>query len=331
MIGEDVVVGALVLDRGAHRVVGQPDLGRDRLRTRAQEDVAPVLVKGTPDGLVPAVHEIGVSTPQVGGGAQQRPPIGPVPLPRVLLAAGVVDLLEAEEPPIHLAQTLLAHRADPTRGLISPGAENVEVEVDVIGHAPSPSRTAQVRTSASRLAVARPTNSSSRSASPESSQLSVACTENESAVSAAQPNRRRSGSTGSRRPRTNSTPRRRGVDEIGELRFAHRMAEHEPEAVGILAGSLQQRQRVAARPGAAGEAGPVGRGDRLHHVGNHGAVEVGLRLEVAVHDELGDPGRLGDRLHRRARVTAFGERPRCTPEDRLTPFGAGSLVEVVKR
>ena len=89
-----------------------------------------------PDRRVPAVEQIDMSrAPQQRADPHQRPAVGPVPLPRVLLALDAVDLLEAEEPPIDGEAGLLADVADPQRGLVGERAHRVEVEVDFEVHA----------------------------------------------------------------------------------------------------------------------------------------------------------------------------------------------------
>src|SRR5690606_1491164 len=59
----------------------------------------------------------------------ERPPVGPVALPRELLALDVVDPLQAEEAPAHGETELLAQVAQPQRGLIGERAHRVEMEI----------------------------------------------------------------------------------------------------------------------------------------------------------------------------------------------------------
>jgi hypothetical protein len=48
----------------------------------------------------------------------------------MLLALDPVDLLEAEEPPVHLQAPPLGDLAHPEGGLVRPRTDHVEVEVD---------------------------------------------------------------------------------------------------------------------------------------------------------------------------------------------------------
>ena len=70
---------------------------------------------------------------QQGADPHHRPPVGPVPLPGVLLALLAVDLLQAEEPPADVEPGLVADVPDPQGGLVGVGAHDVEVEVDAGG------------------------------------------------------------------------------------------------------------------------------------------------------------------------------------------------------
>ena len=65
--------------------------------------------------------------------AHHRPAVRPLPLPRVLLALLAVDLLEAEEAPVHREAGQVTHLADPQRRLVRVRAHDVEVEVDGLG------------------------------------------------------------------------------------------------------------------------------------------------------------------------------------------------------
>ena len=82
---------------------------------------------------VPGVQVVHRRAAQQCADAHHRPAVGPFPFPRVLLAVQAVDLLEAEEPPVHREPGQFAHLADPERCLIRVRAHDVEVEVDGFG------------------------------------------------------------------------------------------------------------------------------------------------------------------------------------------------------
>src|SRR5215469_11577577 len=81
-------------------------------------------------GQVPAVQQRRVDAAQQRADPHHRPAVGPLALPRVLLALGPVDFLEAEEAPPDLHAQPVPDLAHPDRRLVRPRAHDVEVEVD---------------------------------------------------------------------------------------------------------------------------------------------------------------------------------------------------------
>jgi len=103
--------------------------------------------------------------------------------------------------------------------------------------------------------------------------------------------------------------------EGGELRLARRVLEEQAEPVGLLAGGGQQRGEHEAAPlGPLDALAPLGR-QPVGHLGEHGPVEVLLRVEVAVDDEPGDAGLGRDVVHRGAGETGAGEGGRRRGQD----------------
>ena len=133
VLGAHVVVGGRVGDRLGRRAPGsRPSSTSSSSATSRPVRLAALLVQRPAGPLVPRVEQRRVLAPQQGADAHHRPAVGPLPLPRVLLALDAVDLLEAEEPPADVEPGQVADLADPPRRLVRPRAHHVEVEVHVL-------------------------------------------------------------------------------------------------------------------------------------------------------------------------------------------------------
>ena len=133
VFGEHLVVGGGVGDRRVDEAGVEAEFAEEVLGDGLLMWLVSVDVQRLPGASVPGVQVVHGVAAQQGTDAHHRPAVGPVPFPRVLFAFLTVDLLEAEEAPVHGEPGLRAHLADPQRGLIRVGAHDVEVEVDGCG------------------------------------------------------------------------------------------------------------------------------------------------------------------------------------------------------
>ena len=107
-----------------------------------------------------------------------------------------------------------------------------------------------------------------------------------------------------------------------QLRLAPRMAPEKLERGGIFPREHEEGARADAE--AVGlEARHDPRGELRRHALQDRAIEVGLRGEVTVEDELGHAGRGGDVLHRGRGIAPPAKQLRRAPQDHLPPLGPG--------
>ena len=132
VLGADVVVRRRVGDGPGDEARVEPELDEQLLGDLGPVRLAALLVQGPAGPLVPRVEQGRVLAAEQGADAHHRPAVGPLALPRVLLALDPVDLLQAEEPPAHLEPGQVAHLAHPPRRLVGPRAHHVEVEVHAL-------------------------------------------------------------------------------------------------------------------------------------------------------------------------------------------------------
>jgi len=119
---------------GVENIVGRADPGEQAPGDDRVVRLAAERVQFTSDRRVPEVQQIAVTASQQRPDPHQRPTVGPVPLPGMLLALDAVDLLEAEEPPVDGDSGLLADVAYPQRRLVRERAHRIEMEVHAGPH-----------------------------------------------------------------------------------------------------------------------------------------------------------------------------------------------------
>lgn len=113
VVGLDLVVGGFVGDgRVHHRRVGADALQQEPGHDGVVGASAPH-VQRLPRGRQPLVQRLRTGTAHVRRYPHHRPAVGPLTLPRVLLALDPVELLQAEEAPVDHQAGLPAHLARP--------------------------------------------------------------------------------------------------------------------------------------------------------------------------------------------------------------------------
>jgi len=136
---DPAVLGQYLLARGRigdgliDQIGIQAQFGEQVAGDRLFVGLVTVLVQGPAGAFIPGVEVGHRPAAQQSADPHHRPPVGPLPFPRVFLALGAVDLLKAEEAPIHLQTGLVPHLADPLRGLVGVRTHDVEVEIDELG------------------------------------------------------------------------------------------------------------------------------------------------------------------------------------------------------
>ena len=133
VVGAHLVGGGGIGDRRVDQARVEVELGQELAVHVGDVRLATLEVEGAAGRGVPAVDQVLTLTAEERGDPHLRPAVGPLALPRVLLALDPVDLLEAEEPPRDVESDSVADVADPDRGLVGPRAHRVEEELDVLG------------------------------------------------------------------------------------------------------------------------------------------------------------------------------------------------------
>ena len=120
-----------------------------------------------------------------------------------------------------------------------------------------------------------------------------------------------------------------GLDLIDHLKPASRPRPRHRTA-GTRLGAGRRTESRAAKPSRPSREGLGGRhrlGDGLlelgAHVGEQLAEQLALGSEVLVEDRLGDPGRLGDVVHRGVVKAPFREDPECDLDELAAPVSGG--------
>ncbi len=113
VLSEHLITGRRIGDGGIDQTRVEADRGDQLPGDRTQMRLLAVDVQCPADGGVPGIEVLHPLTSQQRADPHQRPAVGPLALPRMLLTLGSVDLFQAEEPPSDLEPGTLAHLADP--------------------------------------------------------------------------------------------------------------------------------------------------------------------------------------------------------------------------
>ena len=106
-------MGGLIGQRLVHDPRVEAHLGEQVAGHLGPVGLAALDVQCGPGPQVPGIVQRRVGALEQGPDAHHRPAVGPFPFPRMFLALGPVDLLKAEEAPVHVEVEAVADLAHP--------------------------------------------------------------------------------------------------------------------------------------------------------------------------------------------------------------------------